>query len=199
MQTVSTCNFNCMFLVWVRINWKVDCVWNVMAHAQKPDFVFQRNGRVHLNRWGASVQSTTGSRGVRISDSNTGYTTFRGSVKSTCYSIHSPISPSLPLPVRQCVPSHFNWTLRHVERGGTCTQATTCSVLRSGIVLCFSSDSVSAVTTPSHFWYEDGVLSDVRTAGCMVCVLTVGVMSYCHISTFWEWKPCCELSVKNDP
>jgi len=24
----------------------------VMAHAQKPDFVFRRNGRVHLNRWG---------------------------------------------------------------------------------------------------------------------------------------------------
>ena len=30
----------------------VDCVWNVMAHAQKPDFVFGRNGRVHLNRRG---------------------------------------------------------------------------------------------------------------------------------------------------
>ena len=30
----------------------VDCVWNVMAHAQKPDFVFWRNGRVHLNRQG---------------------------------------------------------------------------------------------------------------------------------------------------
>ena len=30
----------------------VDCVWNVMAHAQKPDFVFRRNGRVHLNRLG---------------------------------------------------------------------------------------------------------------------------------------------------
>jgi hypothetical protein len=29
-----------------------DCVWNVMAHAQKPDFVFRRNGRVHLNRLG---------------------------------------------------------------------------------------------------------------------------------------------------
>jgi hypothetical protein len=27
----------------------VDCVWNVMAHVQKPDFVFQRNGWVHLN------------------------------------------------------------------------------------------------------------------------------------------------------
>jgi len=30
----------------------LDCVWNVMAHVQKPDFVFRRNGRVHLNRWG---------------------------------------------------------------------------------------------------------------------------------------------------
>ena len=35
----------------VRINC-VDCVWNVMAHAQKPDFVFGRNGRVHLIRQG---------------------------------------------------------------------------------------------------------------------------------------------------
>jgi len=30
----------------------VDCVWNVMAHAQKPDSVFRRNGRVYLNRRG---------------------------------------------------------------------------------------------------------------------------------------------------
>ena len=30
----------------------VDCVWNVMTHAQKPDFVFRRNGRIHLNRRG---------------------------------------------------------------------------------------------------------------------------------------------------
>ena len=47
---------------------------------------------------GASVQSTTGSRGVRISGSNAGYTMFRGSVKSTGYQLHSPVSPSLPLP-----------------------------------------------------------------------------------------------------
>jgi hypothetical protein len=46
---------------------------------------------------GASVQSTTGSRGVRISGSNAGYTMFRGSVKSTGYPLHSPVSPSLPL------------------------------------------------------------------------------------------------------
>jgi len=47
---------------------------------------------------GVSVQSTTGSRGVRISDSNAGYTMFRGSVKSTGYPLLSPVSPSLPLP-----------------------------------------------------------------------------------------------------
>ena len=76
----------------------VDCVWNVMAQAQKPDFVFRRNGRVHLNRQGASAQSTIGSRGVRISGSNAGYNIFRGSVKCTGYPIHSPVSPSLPLP-----------------------------------------------------------------------------------------------------
>ena len=45
---------------------------------------------------GASVQSTTDSRGVRISGSNAGYTMFRGSVKSTGYPLHSPVSPSLP-------------------------------------------------------------------------------------------------------
>jgi len=27
----------------------VNCVWNVMAHTQKPDFVFRRNAPVHLN------------------------------------------------------------------------------------------------------------------------------------------------------
>ena len=47
---------------------------------------------------GASVQSTTGSRGVRISGSNAGYTMFRGSVKGTGYPLHSPVSPSLPVP-----------------------------------------------------------------------------------------------------
>jgi len=47
---------------------------------------------------GASVQSTTGNRGVRISGSNAGYTMFRGSVKSTGYPLHSLASPSLHLP-----------------------------------------------------------------------------------------------------
>jgi len=51
----------------------------------------------------ASVQSTTGSRGVRISGSNAGYTMFRGSVKGTGYPLHLPVSPSLLLPcVTEC-------------------------------------------------------------------------------------------------
>ena len=47
---------------------------------------------------GASVQSTTGSRDVRISGSNIGYTKFWGSVKSAGYPLHSPVSRSFPLP-----------------------------------------------------------------------------------------------------
>ena len=43
---------------------------------------------------GASVQSTAGSRGVRISLSND----VRRWRESTGYPLHSPVSPSLPLP-----------------------------------------------------------------------------------------------------
>ena len=46
---------------------------------------------------GASVQSTTGSPGVRISSSNAGYTMFRGIVKGTGYPLHSRF-PLFPLP-----------------------------------------------------------------------------------------------------
>jgi hypothetical protein len=66
-----------------------------MAQAQKPEFVFLRNGRVHLNRRGRHF---TGSRGVRISGNNAGYTMFRVGVKSAGYPFHSPVSPSLPRP-----------------------------------------------------------------------------------------------------
>ena len=51
-----------------------------------------------LKQAGTSVQSTLSSLGVRISGSNAGYTIFRGSGKGTGYSLHSPVSPSIPLP-----------------------------------------------------------------------------------------------------
>ena len=63
---------------------------------------------------GASVQSTAGSRGVRISGSNAGYANLLGSVKRcerewlpTPFASFPFISP----PVRRRVPSRFNWTL----------------------------------------------------------------------------------------
>jgi len=63
---------------------------------------------------GASVQSTTSSQGVRISGSNAGYTMFQGRVKSTCYPLHSPVSPSLPLPcVTMC--HHISTGLYQLE------------------------------------------------------------------------------------
>jgi len=89
----------------------VEASWKVMARTQKPDFVFRRNRRVYLNRRGRQFSRLLAARGVRISGSNAGYTMFRGSVKCTGYPLHSPVSPSLPLPVRHCVPSHLNWTL----------------------------------------------------------------------------------------
>ena len=75
----------------------LDYVWNVMAHTQKPDCLSPKRTSPFKSA-GASVQSTTGSRCVRIGGSNAGYTMFRGSVKGTGYPLHSPVSPSLPLP-----------------------------------------------------------------------------------------------------
>ena len=70
---------------------------------------------------GASVQSTTGSRGVRISGSNDGYTMLRGSVKSTGYPLHSPVSPSLSLP---CVTAcHHTSTGLYTQHCTECTPA----------------------------------------------------------------------------
>jgi hypothetical protein len=60
-----------------------------------------------------SVQSTTGSRGVRVSGSKAGYTMFRGSVKSIEYALHSPVSPSIPSRASPCaITFHLDSTQR---------------------------------------------------------------------------------------
>ena len=81
----------------------------------RADTRFRRNGRVHLNRRGTSVQSTTGSRGVRVSGSNAGYIMFLGSVKSTGYPLHSPVSPSLSLPYVTVCHHIFMWSIPGVS------------------------------------------------------------------------------------
>ena len=60
---------------------------NVTAHAQKPELVFLRNGRVHFNRrGGVSSVNYWQSRNVECG------------CKTTGYPLHSHLSPSLPLP-----------------------------------------------------------------------------------------------------
>jgi len=84
-------------LVWDNVKYMVDCVWNVMAHAQKPDFVFRKNGRVHLNRHGCQFSRLLAAEvcasAVVMLD-----TPSWEVVKGTGYPLHSPVSPSLPLP-----------------------------------------------------------------------------------------------------
>jgi len=68
---------------------------------------------------GVSVQSTTGSRRVRISGSNgrnAGYTMFWGRVQD--YWLPTPLEcfPFTSPTVRHCVPSGFNWALQMVGR-----------------------------------------------------------------------------------
>jgi len=65
-------------------------------------FSLSAKRRVHLNRRGTSVQSTTGIWVVSISGSNAEYTMFRGSVKGTGYPLHSPVSLSLPSRASPC-------------------------------------------------------------------------------------------------
>jgi len=80
-----------------------------MAHAQKTDFVFRRNGRVHLNA--PLVHSTTGSRGVRFSASNTGIHHVPRYCEGYWLPIPFAIFPFTSPPVRHLVPSHFNRSL----------------------------------------------------------------------------------------
>ena len=68
-----------------------------MAHAQKPDFVFRRNGRVHLN-WQRRQFSRLLAAEVCASEVVMLDTSSSEVVKGTGYPLHSPVSPSLPLP-----------------------------------------------------------------------------------------------------
>ena len=72
-----------------------------MAHAQKPDLVFQGNGRVHLNRRGSQLirllaAEVCASAVVMIAMMDTPCSEVE--CKTTGYPLHSPASPSLPLP-----------------------------------------------------------------------------------------------------
>jgi hypothetical protein len=91
------------------IQW-VDCIWNVMAHVQKPDFPFRRNGRVHLNRHGRQFSGLLAAEmyapAVVMLDTPCSEVVWRVlPTHSICQ------LPFISPPVHRHVPSHFNWTL----------------------------------------------------------------------------------------
>ena len=130
---------------------------------------------------GASVQSTTGSRGVRISGSNAGCTMFRGSVKSTGYPLHSPVFPSLSLPcVTVCyhISTALHVTLRVEEPTHKQPDAPCCAL-----------ELFCASVEIQHLLSQPCLTYDAKTECRMpyelqAAWLTIGMMSYCHISTF---------------
>ena len=89
------------------------CILRLKCDGTRAETIFRLSAKrtSPFKSAGASIQSTTGRRGVRISGSNPGYTTIQGGVKGTGYPLHSPVFPSTSPPVRHRVPSRSNWTL----------------------------------------------------------------------------------------
>jgi len=89
---------------------KVDCVSNAMAHVQKPDFVFRRNGQVHLNRQGRQFSRLLAAEectsAVVMQDTPCSEVLWRV-LATTPFTSFPFTSPT----VHHRVPSHFNWTL----------------------------------------------------------------------------------------
>jgi hypothetical protein len=80
----------------------VEANWNVMAHAQKPDFVFRRKGRVHLNRrerhFSRLLAAEVCASAVVMLDTPCCEVVWRVLATQS----HSPVSSSLPLPASPC-------------------------------------------------------------------------------------------------
>jgi len=126
-----------MFLVWVRINWKVDSSWNVMAHVDAREGKWRGNWRME---WVASTLHTTSQHGVSnitTADAHTSAASSGLNWRPRRFKWTRPFRLKTKYGFCECA---ITFQLaRHVKREGTYTQATTCSVLRSGVVLCFSS------------------------------------------------------------
>ena len=84
--------------VCVKRQFDVEHVRNVMAHAQKPDLVFQRNGRVHLNRRGCQISRLLAAELCASAVVMLDTPCSEIQCKTTGYPLHSHVFPSLPLP-----------------------------------------------------------------------------------------------------
>jgi hypothetical protein len=90
----------------------VECVWNVMAHAQKQDFSFWRNRQVHLNRRGRQFSQLLAAElcasAIVMLDTPCSEVVWRVLATHSIrqFSLHYPPPPAL---LRRRMPSHFIW------------------------------------------------------------------------------------------
>jgi len=112
-----------------------------MAHAQKPDFVFRRNGRVHLNRLGRQFSRLLAAElcasAVVMQDTPCSEVP---SVKGTGYPLHSPVPPSSPLP---CVT-----VCHHISTGVFCNKHS------SNPTLCYVTKTTTLVYSENWIPHE---------------------------------------------
>ena len=125
MQEVARNTYFNLTGKWLAPPDRVDCVWNVMTHAQKLDFVFRRNGRVHLNRRGSQFSRLLAAEVcasvVVMLDTPCCEVVWR---LLATHSIRQ--FPFTTPPVRR-VPSHFNWSLTGTEITLRCSVAEQCT------------------------------------------------------------------------
>ena len=139
----------------------------MMAHAQKPDFVFLRNGRVHLNRLGrqfsrllaAEVCASAGVMLVTPCSEIVWRVLAANPIRQ--FPLHFPS-------LRHRVPSRFNWTLPALHWNSS-SQIYTCCMLSSGLfpgvwILCAD---VSEHSVPSS-----------KAGGCVKNELDLGMLGY---------------------
>jgi hypothetical protein len=100
---------NVYFLNTKHIGQVVECIWNVMASAQKPDLVFHRNRQVHLNwqerQFSQVLAAKVCASVVVMLDTPCSELVWRVLVT------HSTSFPFNSSCVCHRVPSHCNWTL----------------------------------------------------------------------------------------
>jgi len=96
-----------------------------MAHAHKPDFVFRRNGRVHLNRWGRHFSRLLAAEvcASAVVMLNTPCSEVVWRVLATHSTRQFPFTSP---PVRYRVPSHFIFNVCHPEVFKTCINIQCC-------------------------------------------------------------------------
>jgi hypothetical protein len=87
----------------------VEATWNVMAHAQKPDFIFRRNGQVHLDwrrrQFNRLLAAEVCASAVVMLDTPCSEVVWR------VLAMHSICQFPFTSPPMHRVPSHINWNL----------------------------------------------------------------------------------------